>query len=303
MFEFTADHFTELCGSGEVKDQIDSLAERRKAALKSFWIRLPLGLVLSAAAFLTLWNAGWPTMALLIGMGFLIGTIIVARLPLSRAGQDLKQPVLEALAGRAGLEYIPDDFAPPVYESARAVLFGRITSQSFTDLFHGKDDEGHGFAVYEASLQRRVGKNTATIFSGQLYGLQCRAGRRQGYTAMVPDKGLFNFFKPASDMQRVKIEQDPAFEKKFEVYSTVPSEASSILFDSDLRRLLLELRETGRVLVYVGPEEVLVAVMGKNRFEAGSMFSSRGGQERARAMFDDVCASLKVLKGLKTKLG
>jgi hypothetical protein len=302
MFEFTADHFTDLCNTGDVREQISGLSARRKAALRSFWIRLAVGLVITAAAVLSLWEAGWLAVAAIAGVLALVCTSVACWQPLARVSEGLKVPVLEGLAARAGLEYIPADFAPPVYDEARGVLFGAVTSQSFTDLFHGKDAEGRGYAVYEACLQRRVGKNTATIFSGQLYGLQCRAGR-QGCTAIVPDKGLFNFFKPARGMERVKIAQDPAFEKKFEVYSTAPHEASSILFDSDLRRLLLGLRESGRVLAYVGPEEVLVAVMGKNRFEAGSMFSARGGEERARAMFEDVCASLKVLNGLKAKLG
>ena len=46
-----------------------------------------------------------------------------------------------------------------------------------------------------------------------------------------------------------------------------------------------------------------VAATGKNRFEAGSMFRSVSGEQRVRAMFDDVCAGLAVLRGLRAALG
>mgnify|MGYP006202698003 CR=1 FL=1 len=128
-----------------------------------------------------------------------------------------------------------------------------------------------------------------------------RRSRSGGETAILADKGLFNFIKPKG-MNRVKFESDPAFEKKFEVYSTEPAGALAIV-DADVRRALLELRGRGRVSAYVGPEDVLVAVWGKNRFEAGSMFRSRGGRERVQAMFDDVRASMAVLRRLRAALG
>ncbi len=140
------------------------------------------------------------------------------------------------------------------------------------------------------------------MFSGQVYALQSGAARK-AITVVVPDRGILNFWKPASDMQRVKIENDTEFEKKFEVYSTDPLEAKQILFDSELRAQLNEMRRGGRVFAYFGPDEALVAATGKNRFEPGSMFRSRAGEERARLMFDDVCASLEILRKLKAKLG
>ena len=119
-------------------------------------------------------------------------------------------------------------------------------------------------------------------------------------TAIVPDKGLFNFLKPKG-MERVKLDSDPAFEKKFEVYSSQPASAPGIV-DGAVRRALLQLREKGRVFAYVGPEDALVAVSGKNRFEAGSMFRATPGEQRARRMFDEVCESLAILGRLKREL-
>ena len=76
-----------------------------------------------------------------------------------------------------------------------------------------------------------------------------------------------------------------------------------MVIGTDLRRLLLELRQSGRVFGYVGPEDAFVAATGKNRFEAGPMFRSVSGEQRVRAMFDDVCAGLAVLRRLRAALG
>jgi hypothetical protein len=272
-------------------------------AVRKFWLRLTIGLALTAAALATFVNSGWGGLGFVLVGLFLVGTFIGAAAPLMAAKEGLKHPVLEEVAKKAGLEYFPSDFTPPVFGSARALLFGGsgFSSETYTDLFNGTDEEGRGFAVYEACLQRRIGKNTHIVFSGQMYAIQRRPGM-QGHTAIVPDKKIFNFWKPASDMERVRIEGDEPFEKKFEVYSTHPMEARELLFDSAFRARLLELRESGRVLIYVGPEEALVAATGKDRFEPGSMLRSRPGEERVRLMFDEVCASLELLRELKAKL-
>ena len=304
MIEFTATHFDQVCAAQEVRERIGSVEGERRAAVRKFWIRLALGIALGVAAFVSLDESGWPTMAFITAMIFIVGGIIAALMPLGEVKEGLKHPVLEEIARQGGMEYLAADFTPPVLASAKQLLFGSsgFSSATFTDLFHGADEEGRGYAVYEACLQRRAGKNTVTVFSGQIYAIHRKPGRT-GFTAIVPDKKIFNFFKPASDMERVKIEGDAEFERRFEVYSTAPLEARGLLFDSALRARLLELRKSGRVLVYVGPEEALVAVAGKDRFEPGSMFRSRPGEERVKLMFDDVCASLSVLKELKARLG
>ena len=121
--------------------------------------------------------------------------------------------------------------------------------------------------------------------------------------SIVPDRGLFNFFKPAGGLQRVKLESDPEFEKKFEVYATGEMEARQLLFDTAFRQRLLALREDGRVFVYLGATDALVAATGWDRFEPGSMLRSKPGDERVRSMVEDVCATLATLRALKAKLG
>lgn len=304
MIQLTSADFQSLCSTGAVRERLGALEGERRAAVGQFWLRGALGLLLSVAALALLLGQGWEAVAFLAFAALLVGTFIAAAAPLMKAKEGLKHPVLEEVARRAGLEYFPAGFTPPAMASACGLLFGRggFSTETYSDLFNGKDEEGRGFAVYEANLQRRAGKSTYTIFCGQAYAVQRRPGA-QGHTVIVPDRKLLNFWKPASDMERVRIEGDEAFEKKFEVYSTHPMQARELLFDTAFRARLLDLRKAGRVFVYAGPEEALVAATGKDRFEPGSMLRSRPGEERVKLMFDDLCASLELLRELKAKLG
>ncbi|MEA3051222.1 MAG: hypothetical protein QOG72_125 [Sphingomonadales bacterium] len=303
MIQLTTSDFQTLCAAGTVRERIGALEGERRVAVRQFWLRGLGGLALAAAAGAALFGAGWEATGVIAALVILVAGIVAAIGPLMAAKEGLKHPVLEEVARKAGLEYFPSGFAPPAFGSACALLFGSgFSSEAFTDLFNGTDEEGRGLAVYEACLQRRSGKNTHTVFSGQVYAVQRRPGAR-GHSVIVPDRKLLNFWKPARDMERVRIEGDEAFEKKFEVYSTHPMEARELLFDTAFRARLLELRKNGRVFVYAGPEEALVAATGKDRFEPGNMLRSRPGEERVKLMFDDVCASLELLRELKAKLG
>lgn len=299
MIEFTARDFEDLCRTGEVQTQLGEHEERRRQGVRHFWLYLLGSLLLAALVLLSLAGYGWLIVGIVLAaIVFIIGLILAFR-PLSHAKTELKHPVLEALAGKGGMEYLPDGFDPPVFPEASRPLFGGITSYTFTDLFHGTDAGGKRFALYEANLVRGSGKNSQTVFSGQFYAFQRRSAG-SGVTAIVPDKGIFNFAKP-SGFDRVRFDGDPAFEKKFEVYTTEPSSALSLL-GADVRRKLVDLRAIGKVFAYVGPEDVLVGIWGKNRFEPGSMFSSRPAEERAKRMFDEVCAALSVIRALKAAL-
>jgi hypothetical protein len=301
MIEYGEQDYRDLCRSGRVAIEINTIEEKRKDGLRKFWLSLLGGLALAAAI---IWSMSSPDM---IGFGaFLaiaafIGGIVFGMLALGKAGRGLKIPVLETLADKGGLSFMEGGFDPPVYPEARKALFGNwLSSQAFTDLFYGTDAEGKRYALYEGTLMRSSGKNSHTVFSGQMYAWQRRA-RSGTEIVIVPDRGIFNFFKPVSGMERVKFESDPEFDRKFEVYAFEPQQAQ-MLIGGEIRRLLLELRQAGRVLAYVGPEDAFVAATGKNKFEPGSMFRSVSGEQRVRAMFDDVCAGLAVLKRLRAAL-
>jgi len=301
MIEYSEDHYRDLCRSGRVAIEISTIEEKRRDAVRRFWLVLVVVVALAATILWYLSDEATLGFGIVAALFVLVIGGIVAALPLGRAGRALKLPVLETLAEKGGLTYMETGFDPPVYPEARKALFGDwLSSQSFTDLFHGSDEDGRRFALYEGTLTRRQGKSTHTVFSGQMYAWQRRA-KGGAEIVIVPDRGIFNFFKPLSGMERVKFESDPDFEKRFEVYAYEPQQAQMVI-GADLRRLLLELRQAGRVLGYVGPEDAFVAATGKNRFEAGSMFRSVSGEQRVRAMFDDVCAGLAVLRRLRAAL-
>ena len=302
MVEFTASHFAELCRQGPVKSQIETIETARRAAVGRFWRYLVGGLALAAMAGFAAGTVS-TEFGIVAFVVLAIVTVIVAIGPLTKASRGIKHPVLETLAAQGGMSFTPDGFEPPVFGDAQQPLFGSwLSSAAFTDLFYGVDSEGRHFAFYEATLTRGHGKHRHNVFTGQIYAFQ-RRREQQSETVAVPDKGLFNFFKPAGGFERVKFEVDPDFEKRFEVYTSNAAEAQALFGNMSVRRLLLELREQGRTFVFVGHSDMLVAVTGKNRFEPGSMFRSRGGEERVRLMFDDVCAALAVLGKLRACFG
>lgn len=299
MAEFTASHFADLCSHAPVQEQIRTIEERRSAAVKRFWTVLLGGTVGAALLAYLVGSAAGGTIGWILFVVLMIGTFILAWNPLSAAAEGIKHPTLHALAERGGLTYMPSGFDPPVLAEAKKALFGSWLSHSgFTDLVYGTDEDGRNFAFYEGTLSQGHGKHRTQVFSGQFYAFQ-RRRTQQGEVVAVPDRGLFNFFKPSGGFQRMRFESDPDFEKKFEVYATDPQEAGLLFGSMTTRRLLLDLRQSGRIFAYVGPTDVLVAVTGPNRFEPGSMFKSQGGEERVRLMFNDVCASLDILKRLK----
>jgi hypothetical protein len=302
MTEFTTAHFDEICAADPVKSQIDGIETVRSAAVKQFWMFAAGGgiatLVLAglAGAFTNV------TVASIVFVVGLVGTLFLAFRPLEAARRGLKQPMLAALAARGGMEYAETGFEPPFYAGARKSLFGSwLSEQTFTDLFRGKDESGKAFAIYEGHLEQGSGKSRTTIFQGQMYGFERGAGTDT--TVITPDKGLFNFFKPGPGMERVKFDSNPEFEKRFEVYSSNPGAAAAMLASPTLQNRLLELRGKGKVFAYVGAGEALVAITGGDKFEPGSMFKATAGQERAKMMFDDVCGSLAILKELRAAFG
>lgn len=299
MIEFSTRDFEDLCRVGRVRSEIVTIEEKRKAGIRRFWLLLLGSLVLGGVIVVSMIDSEWLVAGAILALVLFIAALIVGLRPLTAAKEELKHPVLETLAEKGAMGYVPSGFEPPVFGSAGPVLFGGWSSHAFTDLFHGTDAEGKRFAVYEATLTRRQGKSTVTVFTGQVYAFQRRSSGG-GETAILPDKGLFNFIKPKG-MDRVRFDSDPDFDRRFEIYSTHAAGALG-LAGSDVRRALLDLRQHGRTYAWVGPEDVLVAVWGKNRFEPGSMFRARSGEERVKLMFDDVCASLAVIRRLKQAL-
>ncbi len=302
MTEFTADHFEEICSGDPVKTQIESIETVRAAAMKQFWTVAAGGgigtLVITVVAALF----HMPLfVVLLLFIGGLAGTYMIAMRPVEAARKGLKLPMLQALAARGEMTYADSGFQPPYYEGARKALFGSLSETTFTDLFEGRDGQGKAFAIFEAQLVQGSGKSRQVVFSGQMYGFETTKG--PGTTVVVPDRGMFNFFKPAKDMVRVKFDENPQFEKFFEVYGDNASGTQGLLASPTLQNRLLELRGKGKLFVFCGGGQALIAVSGPDRFEPGDMFKATEGKTRAKLMFDEVCESLTLLKELRASFG
>jgi hypothetical protein len=324
--DLTADSFNEICGSGPVKTELDASETAFDQARKTSRMRWMIGLGATAVGLL-ISLAMIPILPFVLFGGPLF-TWVWASGPLNKQVMDVKEKVLPHLAQRAGLTYDRAGFDPKGYARARPHLFGwvdqyvasemdgdgrgirfrrggrRSNAGGFSDQFIGAVD-GREAAFYDATLTRTTGygknRNTTIVFTGQMYWMR-RRNAGQGETVIVPDKGLFNFFKPSGGFERVKIENDSEFEKRFEVYSTAPGEAQMLLGSSEFRAKLLELRGKGRMFAYIGADEILITDPNRNHFEPGKASKKLTGQERAKLMFDDVCASLGVLKDLAQRL-
>jgi hypothetical protein len=291
----------EICGAGAVALEISTMEERRRAGLQRFWAMLGTGVAVTAILAYLLASPHRAGLIVALAVIIIMFAIILGFRELGKVAEALKMPALQAIAAKGGLTYMESGFDPPVYADARKALFGNwLSSQTFTDLFTAADENGKRSAFYEAVLVRGSGRSRHTIFSGQIFAWQ-RRSRSSGEIVIVPDRGIFNFFKPAGGMERVTFEGDPEFESKFEVYAADPAQAAMTV-GGDLRRALLELRQSGRVFGYLGAEDVLIAGWGRNRFEAGSMFKSIPGDQRVQAMLEDVCAASATLERFRATL-
>jgi len=301
MNELTEEDFADLCRDARISAQIAGVESDRSAAARTFWISVGAAVFAGLAIFAVSIRFGLPVIGIILAITVAVIGLVFGRQQLFRVGAAIKVPVLERLAAMTGATFARRDFAPPAYRDAGPILFGRISDSSFEDLFQATDAPGRRCAFYEARLKRGAGRSTTLLFTGQVYALQ-RPRRGGGGIAILPETALPDFFNAPKGMERVTFDSDTAFESAFQVYALRPSDAQSFL-SQGLRRTLVELRRIGRVSVYVGPEDVFVGIVGKDRFEPGSLFAKMSGRDRVRIMFDDVRNAVATLNRLRAALG
>jgi hypothetical protein len=104
-----------------------------------------------------------------------------------------------------------------------------------------------------------------------------------------------------SKLQRVGLE-DPKFEREFEVYGSDQVEARALVHPVFMERLLaLETKFSGsRIRCAFENGDLLIAVEGRNRFEAGSMFSPLADPKRVRQVVSDVAEILRLIDAMLT---
>ena len=237
-------------------------------------------------------TAGWVVTGVIGGSVGVLLVYILAMLPLVAAGRAIKLPVFELLAARHGLDFAPLVQAPPVYAQASRALFGdELATESFVDFFQGKFLDACDFATCQAYV---LGESD-TRFNGRLFSFGRRHGGR-GHVIVTPDRPSWVDAGTA-----VALDGDPAFARAFRIHATIPEEARALL-GPEARRTLLDLRRRGKVRLYAGPGEILVAIDGRKGFTPGLGFRFRSGEARIRAMFDDLADSLRLLRALKFAL-
>jgi membrane protein YqaA with SNARE-associated domain len=104
MIELGGDCFDDVCRDPSVREQLGSLETNRSAAVRRFWTWLLLSIALAIAAAVSLTRAGWVPLSFIVPILFLALGATMAFRALSKVSEGLKQPVLAAIAAKAGLD-------------------------------------------------------------------------------------------------------------------------------------------------------------------------------------------------------
>ena len=292
MIELTDSDFHDLCADPAVRRIIDDANRSGGRAAFAFWGILIPGMFFVGAVTWYAIAAGWQITGVIFGSFGMLVVYILAALPLAMTGRAIKLPVFQRLAVRHGLAYAPLVDTLPVSADARAALFGaELGTESYTDYFQGKLLDESDFATCQAYLLGERGRR----FNGRLFILG-RPHGGSGHVIVAPDCPAW--INPATSLV---FDDDPAFCRAFRVHASDAGEARALL-GPEARRTLLELRRRGKVRLYAGLGEIFVAIAGRKGFTPGLGFRFRRGEDRVRAMFDDLADSLAVLRSLKAAL-
>ena len=182
-------------------------------------------------------------------------------------------------------------------------LFGSwLTTQTFTDLFHGTDADGRRFAIYEADALAPVGQEHASSSSPARSTPSSAARRSAGRIVVVPDRGIFNFFKPAARHGAGRVRER----------SRISRRSSKSMRPSPRRRSCCSAArpaasssnggKAARSSLMSAPRTCSSPSPARIASRSGSMFRIDPEQERVRTMFDEVRASLATLRSVKAAL-
>ncbi|MBN8551404.1 MAG: DUF3137 domain-containing protein [Caulobacterales bacterium] len=286
----------QLC-DGPLAPVLEGLEARRRAAVTRFvWIMAGFAvLAITCLIFI-------PDLAFKFfggGAILFIGWLVASR-PLEATARALKAPAVAAISQARGLTYEATDFSADGYEALHPLL-GRPNDRTFRDRFAG-ERSGTAFAFYHAALIAGSGKSRREVFKGLIYAVTRRA--LQGETVVMPDRGLFNLFSPGTGMERVRFEDDPDFERNFEVYSTRPDEARAVI-NSVARQTLKGWRTgSGPMFARLASDQVTVAIADPDdRFGVGPMLKSIPGRERVRGLWEELDRALGQVHQVQSTFG
>lgn len=296
--------FNKLYGE-DIEPSLQAREAERVADVRTFWSRLISGLIAVAVVVVAMLSVGWTEFALFVGFGGAIAVGSWAYWPLSVLNNQVKLKMLNTIAQAIGCRYEENGFSPAGFDEVRSLgLVPHYDRSSFEDWFSGQRFKC-GFDLYEAHLEQKHtdknGTHWSTCFRGQLVRVSFPKPFL-GVTVVRRDRGIFNFLdRFGSKLQRVGLE-DPKFEREFEVYGSDQVEARELVHPVFMERLVaLEAKFSGsRIRCAFESGDLLVAVEGRNRFEAGSMFSPLADPARVRQVVTDIAEILRLIDSMLT---
>lgn len=273
-------------------------AERR-AVIKRFWRLVVAGGVVGVAfAVITGALTRQNDLEGALIWGGIIAAVFagIGYMPVHRFEQRCKAKALGDLAGAMGMAYTGADFAPPAMERIQELrLIGEGTeSESYEDLFTGTRS-GAEFELYEAHLTKRSGKNTITVFRGQVL----RIGFPKKFLGTtVVNRDSQRWFPPTG-LQRVGLESSQ-FERIFEVFGSDQVEARFLVHPAFMERLMaLETAMSGRNLrCAFDDSHLLVAIEGGDLFEVVEVFKPLPDREQTRKGVGELKAVLELIDAI-----
>jgi len=288
--------FERLC-DGPLAPALAGLETQRHAAVRRFGLMMAgAGIVALLAAFLVP-DISFKIFAVLFILFF--GWLVASR-PLEATARSLKEPAVAAISAARSLSYTDTGFSADGYEAIHPLL-GRPSGRTFRDRFSGERG-GTPFAFYAAALISGSGKSRREVFKGMIYVVTRRPV--QGETVIMPDRGLFNFFSPGRGMDRVRFEDDPDFERTFEVYSTQADEARGLINPVTRQALKAWRAQGGQMFVRLAADQATVAIAGPDdRFGVGAMLKPIPGRERIRGLWDDLERALSQVDQVRSVFG
>jgi len=269
-------------------------------------IRVPLG-VLAGLAFawgnLTSANGNLMNVILPIITGAAVGYLWASSGPSNAYRALYKEQVLSKLASRFGDLRYRQAITPDLKSLSRNMVLPDFDSSSSEDEISGRY-RGLAVAIFEVEMTKGSGKHRRTVFDGLLAQLELPR-RLSGSTTIVADGGgLLNFARGLgqSGRERVRIE-DPAFEKRYEVFSTDQIAARALLTPAFISRFMAldDLPGFARLAAHAEDNTLMMAMPksgGRNLFEPPSWRNPAASTQAIATLDEDISAVLKIVDAM-----
>lgn len=193
-----------------------------------------IGTIIGIALTFYFKHMGW---LFLIPVAFLIKTAMLSA-PKEAVARKYKESIVPLVVKFFGDFNYTRNAEPPAAALKDSGLFDSFNRWQGDDFIEGRYNETH-FTFLETNLERRGNKSSTTVFDGII--LLVDLGKSfPGRTVIRREsqKGLWaSMTGKFKGMQKVSVD-NPEFEKKFEVYSTEPGVAPTLLTPDFVARLM-----------------------------------------------------------------